>query len=363
MLLRNKKPSQVTETEPKVWKRTASKEKIKITPKGTSIIRLPISELVYIETVKSPVLFRQWLDGLDEKYKLLFDCNLSEGYELHDIRFSQKMSFHYRRIEISGKRFTIQPSYIMPYWSGKVADCREGLLLYLRGTSLDSIVTCFGDNQQKWLNRVNHLGRFSVVGTTIKSPNLIPPSLTADEKAVRRPITFLNGKEVYACVTVGNDCMLGADLSLTEDEDGLKESYGVFKEEALNISSTYLPKSVNTDGWSATRKAWKGLFNEVVLILCFLHSYMKIRSISKKEPLRKELFNQVWEAYEADNKTDFINKIAQIGLCAKENIISLTVLAQIEKMKNNSQLFATSFDCEGKRTSNMTVRRCGGQSY
>ena len=266
MLLRNKKPSQVTETEPKVWKRTASKEKIKITPKGTSIIRLPISELVYIETVKSPVLFRQWLDGLDEKYKLLFDCNLSEGYELHDIRFSQKMSFHYRRIEISGKRFTIQPSYIMPYWSGKVADCREGLLLYLRGTSLDSIVTYFGDNQQKWLNRVNHLGRFSVVGTTIKSPNLIPPSLTADEKAVRRPITFLNGKEVYACVTVGNDCMLGADLSLTEDEDGLKESYGVFKEEALNISSTYLPKSVNTDGWSATRKAWKGLFNEVVLI-------------------------------------------------------------------------------------------------
>jgi hypothetical protein len=38
-------------------------------------------------------------------------------------------------------------------------------------------------------------------------------SLTADEK-----ITFLNGKEVYACVTVGENCILGADLSLTEDE-------------------------------------------------------------------------------------------------------------------------------------------------
>jgi hypothetical protein len=239
----------------------------------------------------------------------------------------------------------------MPYWSGKVVDCRDGIMLYLRGTSLDNIVTCFGENQQKWLDRVNHLGRFSIVGTTVKSPDLLAESLTADEK-----ITFLNGKEIYACVTVGEDCILGADLSLTEDEDGLKESYDIFKQESLNISPTYQPSSVNTDGWAATRKAWKGLFNEVILILCFLHSYIKIRSISKKEPLKKELFNQVWEAYEADNKTDFVHKIAQIDDWAKKNINSLTVLAQVEKMKNNAHLFATSFDCEGKRTSNMVDR-------
>jgi hypothetical protein len=345
------KSSQVIESEPKVRKRTASKEKIEKTPKGTRIIRLPITELLYPETVKSPFLFRQWIDGLDQKYKLLFDCDLSQGYQLHDIRYSQKMSLSYRRISIGEEIYTVHPSFIMPYWSGKVADCREGILLYLRGTSLDSIVTCFGENQQKWLDRVNHLGRFSIVGTTVKSPDLLAESLTADEK-----ITFLNGKEVYACVTVGENCILGADLSLTEDEDGLKESYDIFKQESLNISPDYQPKSVNTDGWAATRKAWKGLFNEIILILCFLHSYIKIRSISKKEPLKNELFNQVWEAYNADNKTDFINKIAQIDDWAKENINSLTVLAQVEKMKNKAQLFATSFDCQGKRTSNMVDR-------
>ncbi|MDZ7900625.1 MAG: hypothetical protein U5N85_21680 [Arcicella sp.] len=254
------------ESEPKVRKRTASKEKIEITPKGTRIIRLPIDELSYSETVKSPFLFRKWIDSLDENYKLLFDCNLSQGYQLHDIRCSRKMSMNYRRISIGKEVYAIHPSFVMPYWSGKVEDCREGILLYLRGTSLDSIVTCFGDNQQKWLDRVNHLGRFSIVGTTVKSPNLLTESLTADEK-----ITFLNGKEIYACVTVGEDCILGADLSLTEDEEGLKESYGVFKQEALNIFPAYQPKSVNTDGWAATCKAWKGLFTEIVLILCFLH--------------------------------------------------------------------------------------------
>jgi hypothetical protein len=341
----------VIESEPKVRKRTASKGKLEKTPKGIRIIRLPIAELLYSETIESAYLFRHWIDGLDEKYKLLFDGDLSQGYQLHDIRYSRKMSLSYRRISIGKEIYTIHPSFIMPYWSGKVVDCRDGIMLYLRGTSLDNIVTCFGENQQKWLDRVNHLGRFSIVGTTVKSPDLLAESLTADEK-----ITFLNGKEIYACVTVGEDCILGADLSLTEDEDGLKESYDIFKQESLNISPTYQPKSVNTDGWAATRKAWKGLFNEVILILCFLHSYIKIRSISKKEPLKNELFNQVWEAYEADNKTDFVHKIAQIDDWAKKNINSLTVLAQVEKMKNNAHLFATSFDCEGKRTSNMVDR-------
>lgn len=345
------KPSQVIESEPKVRKRTASKEKKGKTAKGTNIIRLPISELDYLATVKDPVLFRHWIDGLDEKYKLLFEADLSKKYQFHDIRYSKKMDIAYRRINLLGQIYAIHPSFIMPYWSGRVEDCREGIMLYLRGTSLDSITTCFGDNQQKWLDRVNHLGRFSIVGTTVKSSALLAESLTADEK-----ITFLNGKEVYACVTVGEDCILGADLSLTEDEEGLKESYDVFKQEALNISPNYCPKSINTDGWAATRKAWKSLFNEMVLILCFLHSYIKIRSISKKEPLKNELFNQIWEAYDAENKTEFIRKIAQIDDWAKKNIKSLTVLAQIEKMKNNSELFATSFDCGGKRTSNMVDR-------
>ena len=49
-------------------------------------------------------------------------------------------------------------------------------------------------------------------------------------------------------MTVGDNCIVGVDLSLTEDQQGLKESYDTFKQEALNISPNYQPKSVNTDG-------------------------------------------------------------------------------------------------------------------
>ena len=94
------KSSQVMESEQKVRKRNASKEKTERTPssKGTRIIRLPISEQIYSETVKIPSLFRKWIDGLDEKFRLLFDCDWSGGYQLHDIRRSQKMSLSYRRL-------------------------------------------------------------------------------------------------------------------------------------------------------------------------------------------------------------------------------------------------------------------------
>lgn len=344
--------SKLSTESQQVRKRKANKEIFLQTPKGSKIIRLPISESEYQATINDRKLFRTWLSSLGDKYKFLFEEDFASGYILHDIRHSKKMDLFYRRVRFaSGNIYAIHPSYVLPYWSGKTTECKHGLLLLLRGTSLDSVVSCYGENQVKWLNRLHQLGRFSLVGTTIKDANLLPKDLTSDEK-----ITFWNGKEVYACITTGNNCILGADISHTEDEAGLKQSYQVFKSEAQNLSPNYQPNSVNTDGWASTRKAWKTLFEDITLILCFLHCYIKLRSISKKEPLKNELFHQVWTAYKAESKPDFIQQIQQIDEWAKKNIQSQTLLIQIEKMKNNAELYATSYDCGGNRTSNMVDR-------
>jgi hypothetical protein len=334
-------------------KRKASKENFAQTSRGTRIIRLPITEIDYETIVSDAELFRFWVESLPDNLKLLFGESFTSGFNLHDIRHSRKMGISYRRICFveTGHIYTIQPSYVMPYLSGKTCECKNGLQLLFRGSSLDSVVECCGENQEKWLNRLQHFGRFSIVGTTIKVPKLIPKDLTSDEK-----ITFWNGQEVYGCITTGSNCILGADISHTEDEEGLKQSYQVFKTEAQLLVPDYQPNSVNTDGWLATRKAWSSLFENITLILCFLHSYIKIRNISKKENHRSELFTQIWNAYKADAKVDFIQKVNQIHEWAKGKITSLTVLGQIEKMKNNVELFATYFDCGGKRTSNMVDR-------
>ena len=53
---------------------------------------------------------------------------------------------------------------------------------------------------------------------------------------------------------------------------------GVFKREAQDVRSDYQPKTVNTDGWASTRQAWANLFALVVILRCFLHGWLAIRS-------------------------------------------------------------------------------------
>jgi len=99
-------------------------------------------------------------------------------------------------------------------------------------------------------------------------PELFP---LADEKHTR-----FNGEKAYIATTVGCDCVLGASLTLGVGKEDLIQAYGHFKTEAQNLSPDYEPETVNLDGWNATQSAWRALFTKITIILCFLHSFIKI---------------------------------------------------------------------------------------
>jgi len=110
-------------------------------------------------------------------------------------------------------------------------------------------------------------------------------------------------------MTVGNECILGAEMTESASEASLTQAYGVFAEEARTVNPDYAPETVNTDGWAATQKAWKHAFANITVILCFLHAFIKIRDRATK--VLDIFFNQaadkVWEAYRADSKAGFHN--------------------------------------------------------
>jgi hypothetical protein len=70
-----------------------------------------------------------------------------------------------------------------------------------------------------------------------------------------------------------------------------ENAYGVFKDEAQCLDQDYSPKSVNTDGWKATIKAWKNLFPSIAILCCFLHLFLKMRDRCSEK--YKDLFPQV----------------------------------------------------------------------
>jgi len=108
-------------------------------------------------------------------------------------------------------------------------------------------------------------------GTTVKDPQHVSTDLVADEK-----VTWVAGQEVYVPTTVGVSCFLGVSVVAAADTAALETGYGEFAQEAHAFALAYQPYSDCTDGWHATREAWQQLFLTMTLVLCFLHSVLKI---------------------------------------------------------------------------------------
>src|SRR5438270_7954085 len=113
--------------------------------------------------------------------------------------------------------------------------------------------------------------RPSIDVSTVQQPENLSPHVLADEKH-----TWALGQEVYVATTVGGGCLLGATVTDAASADALEAAYGECAQEACALSPTYSPKTVCTDGWEGTQSAWRSLFPTVGIILCFLHSVVKI---------------------------------------------------------------------------------------
>ena len=152
-----------------------------------------------------------------------------------------------------------------------------------------------------WHRLERSLGRFRLVGTTVKDPERWPRHWVADEKH-----TTSAGTKVALAATAGGGCCLGLALAEKADQDDLTSASGVFREEARDLDPEYRPQTINTDGWAATQAAWPTLFQGVTLILCFLQAFLKIRERAKH---LKEAFDalrdRVWGAYHAPDARTF----------------------------------------------------------
>jgi len=294
-------------------------------------ITLPLPMEQYQEIVGNCRAYRKWVDEMIAQYPELFPKEIVGGYTLHDGRSSEKMEgVRLRRIRLkvcdsAGKEqvFTIAPSGVLPYFAGLTDDVEKALFLRRFDVPFWALAYVFGRDDKYWYRQENQFGRYSIVQTVVKDPEKLPPHLLADEK-----ITWLNGEKVVVATTVGEDCVLGASVAVSADEQNLTEAYQHFKEEAQTVKADYAPETVNTDGWSATQRAWLNLFPLVVVIECFLHAFIKIRERGKHlKELFRQLSQQVWDVYRATDVAAFRLKAEELRLWAEKNTTSYVLEA------------------------------------
>jgi hypothetical protein len=323
-------------------------------PRGFSTLCLPVSPERYRQVIDSPALFRQWLDEAFREAPELFPAAFAQGYTLKDDRVSAKRGLRLRRIrcKATAAAFSVRPCFVLPYMTAWADDADGPLFLRSFGVPFWALARVFGRGPMFWYRLAVGLGRSSVAGTTVRRGPL-PEHLLADEHHQPR-----GGTKNYIATTVGAGCCLGAALAPTAGADDLQAAYGTFKAEAQNVRPDYRPQTVNTDGWAATRQAWRALFPLVVILRCFLHGWLNIRARAKH---LKEVFGAVseraWHAYHAPDRRRFAQRLRRLGEWARRQVKAAWVREQVRKLCGRGREYGQAYAHPGgHRTSNMLDR-------
>jgi hypothetical protein len=323
-------------------------------PRGFSTICLPVSKERYQQLIDSPARYRQWLDEAFRAAPELFPAAFAAGYTLKDSRVSAKRGLRLRRIRCTatGAAFSVRPSFVLPYLTAWTAAADGPLFLRSFGVPFWALARVFGHSPMFWYRLEVGLGRHSVVGTTVRRGSL-PEHLLADEHHQPR-----DGTKNYIATTVGAGCCLGATLAPTAGAADLEAAYRVFRDEAQNVQADYRPRTVNTDGWAATRQAWQALFPLVVILRCFLHGWLNIRARAKNlDAVFAAVSEKVWHAYRAPDRRRFAQRLRRLGEWARQHVAAAWVVEQVRKLCGRAREYGRAYAHPGgHRTSNMLDR-------
>jgi len=167
----------------------------------------------------------------------------------------------------------------------------------------------------------------------------------------------LTGKGYLSPQPAAQECIPGCAAADSAGVEKLTEACAEFRDEALNLNPEYAPKTVNTDGWEPAQQAWKKLFPAEIVILCFLHAFLKIKDRCRRsKDLLKMIVEKVWNAYHSDTAAQFSQRIRRMkewALNFEDNPVKNAVLNLCRKAPK----FRTGLKNPGAhRTSNMADR-------
>jgi len=287
-------------------------------------------------------VYRDFLESYYQIHPELFPDGFDQGFTFKGfIRAQKQKGFKMQRIRMksNGDVYQIRPSFMMPYMTAFTDNVEKALYLMRFGVPFYALAYVFGKNAMYWYRIYISLGRASLVGSTIKSPEALPEDLLADEKHSR-----LKSERVYLPTTVAKGCILGVSVTKSAGTPALTEGYNDFKQEAHNVNPDYSPKSVNTDGWDATQKAWKWLFPQIILMACFLHAWLKIKDRCKRA---KELFpivrKKVWEVYHAPSIASFSQRIRRLKEWGEKSLSIEAAQQKLMELCDKSDQFKIAY--------------------
>ena len=321
--------------------------------RGDRQIVIPMTRLEFDECWHDADKMRTFVDRVMAEHSELFPPCLRDGYAFHGFtRASKKMpDLRWRKIRPSGgtEAFHLRPSFALSYMTGTTDELECPLLLASFGVPCWVLTQGYGHNDMYWHRLVERLGRNHLVGTTVRDPQRLPEHLAADEHHAD-----WNGVKGYVAMTAAADCILGIALTKAADDEHLRAAYGDFAAEARALDPAYAPKTVNADGWAATQNAFLSWFPTIVVILCFLHGFLKIRDRCRKN---RDLHQRIWEVYWAETASLFRTRMEAFRQWFELQTWTAPVREMAAKLWKRTEDYAVAYEHPGcRRTSNAVDR-------
>jgi hypothetical protein len=333
---------------------------LEVTPLTNKRIILPFDAATYPALLQNRPAYKAFLTTQIQARPELFPPAIHDGWTLYGLTdASTKQGIRLRRIQTKadGEVWQIHPSFLMPYMTCDTATADN--ILFLAKWAPDwALARVFKKDVMTIYRLRTSLGRYNLVGTTVKSPTALPADVGADEKH-----STISGTTVYIATTVGQNCFLGASISPAAGEAELTQAYQQFQREVRQVSPDYQPETVNTDGWQATMNAWKTLFPRVCLIQCFLHAILSLRTAATKasQTLYQQIADQAWQAYQAMTKRSFAQRLRRLREWGKKTLADSPLKSKLLKLCGKKAGFMPAYDHpKSLRTSNMVDRLMQG---
>lgn len=322
---------------------------------GKTIVLPLASPHSYHQLVESTVLFRAWVVSSFQRFPSLFPLGFTGHFQLCGGYTSKKQQVVIRRIRLPHTRETyqIRPSSLMPYMVGRTEELEKPLLLRMWGVPFQGIAYCFGRDAMYWYRCFRSVGRFHLVGTTVKTQAALPRHLIVDEKHTR-----WYGEKNYIATVVSGGCFLGASIEESASAEALTKGYQAFAQELKQTAPTFQPTTATTDGWEATSAAMRALFGGITVVLCFLHSWLSIRDRCRRDHRqRKELGERVWDAYKAATQAVFSQKLRRLREWAEARLPESPLKSKVIRLCERRKQFTPAYQHpKAPRTSNAVDR-------
>jgi len=319
--------------------------------RGERQIVVPMTRPQYDAAWHDPEATRALIDRMRQEHPELFPPALQAGYALHGFgRASRKVTgVRLRKVRPAGggPAYHLRPSFVLSYMTGTTDALEYPLLLASYGVPNWVLTVGYGHSDMYWHRLTERIGRNRVVGTTVRDPARRPEHLTADEHHVD-----WNGERGYVATTVAGGCILGLALAARADDEHLTAAYREFATEAREVDPAYAPRTVNTDGWAPTQNAFRACFSGIVVVLCFLHGFLKIRDRCRKN---HDLHERVWDVYRAPTGTAFRSLMGAFRTWFESQAWTAVVREVVAKLWNRTEEYAVAYDHPGCRRTSTAV--------